>query len=67
MMQRLASVGGIEGVESVEAASAYEIELEEFLIAGRRDFIYAYCVVVVVANWTRAAPLLVASAARLSK
>ena len=54
-------------MESVAAAAVYELGLEAFLSAVRRGFIYAYCVIVVAANLSRAAPLLVEVAARLSK
>ena len=50
----------------VEAA-AYELEMEAVLSVVRRAFISAHCVVVVAANWLRAAPLFVAAAERLSK
>ena len=66
-MRRLDSDVVIEGMESVEAAAAYELEMEAALRVVRRDYIYAYCVVVVASNWSRAAPLFVAAAARLSK
>ena len=66
-MRRLDSVGGIEGVESVAVAAVYELGLEAVLSAVRRDFISAYCIVMVAANWSSAAPLLVVAAARLSK
>ena len=53
------------------AAVAYELNMEVRLeavsIAASRDFISEYCVVVVAANWSRAVPLFVAAAARLSK
>ena len=44
MMQRLASAGGIEEVESVvvAAAAVYELDPETVLSAARRDFIFAY-------------------------
>ena len=61
-MQRLSSAGVIEGVESVAEAAAYELELEAVLSVVRRDFISVFCVVVVVANWSRSAPLFVAAA-----
>ena len=61
----------IEGVELVAAAAAYELgieaRLEAVLSAVSSVLIYEYCVVVVAANWSRAAPLFVAAAARLSK
>ena len=66
-MRRLASAGGIEVVESVVVAASYELNPEAVLSAVRRDFISPYCVVVVAANWSRAAPLFVAAAERLSK
>ena len=70
-MQRLTSVGDIEGVESVEAAEAYEIRLEArleaVLSAVSKALIHEYCVVVVAAKWSRAALLFVAATARLSK
>ena len=65
-MRRLASVGGIEGVESVAAYElGLEVQLEAVLSAESRDLISMYCVVAVAANWTRAAPLFVAAVARL--
>ena len=67
LMRRLASGGGIKGVESVAVAAAYKLEREAFLSVVKRGFIYSYCIVVVAANWLRAAPLFVAAAARLSK
>ena len=70
-MQHLASVGGINGAESVAVAVAYElgleVRLEAVLRAASRALISVYCVVVVAVNWLRAAPLFVAEAARLSK
>ena len=66
-MRRLNSAGCIEGVESVAVAAAYKLEREAFLSVVKRDFIYSYCIVVVAANWLRAAQLFVAAAARLSK
>ena len=64
-------MGGIEGVESVAAAAVYEIgpeaRLEDVLSAASRALIYEYCIVVLAANWSRAVPLFVAAAARLSK
>ena len=52
-------------------AVAYELRLEArpetVLSAASRELIYEYCVVVLEANWSRAAPLCVATAARLSK
>ena len=66
-MQHLDSLGGIEGVESVAVAEEYELGMEAVLIVVRRDFISAYCVVVVEANWSRTAPLLGTAAERLSK
>ena len=67
MMIHLASAGGIEGVESVAVAEAYELEPEVVLSEVRRYFISAYCVVVVAANCLRAASLFVAAASRLLK
>ena len=67
LIRRLASAGEIKGVDSVAASAAYELKLEVVLRVVRRDFIYAYCVVVVAANWLRAAPLFVVVAARLSE
>ena len=65
-MRRLASVGGIEGVESVAPYElGLEVRLEAVLSAESRDLISMYCVVVVAANWPRAVPLCVAAAARL--
>ena len=66
-MRLLDSSGVIDGVESVAvaAAAAYELDPEAVLIAVRRDFISAYCIVVVAANWSRDAPLFVAEAERL--
>ena len=70
-MRRLASVGGIEGVESVVAAVEYELGLEVRLVAvlsaANRDLVSLYYVVVVAANWSRSTPLFVASASRLPK
>ena len=73
-MRHLASVGGIEGDESVaaaaaaEAAVAYDIRLEvgleEVLSAASRALVFVYCVVVVADKWSRAVPLFVAAAAR---
>ena len=54
-------------MESVAATAAYELKPEAFLSAVRREFISAYCVFVVAANWLWAAPLFVAAAERLSK
>ena len=66
-MRCLDSAGLIEGVESVVVAAAYEINPEAALIAVRREFISAYCVVVVVSNWLRAALLFLTEAERLLK
>ena len=66
MMRRLESVGGIEGVESVDELRL-EVRLEVFLSAARRNLIFVYCVVVVAANWLRDALLFVLAASRLSK
>ena len=70
-MRHLVSVGRIKGAESVAAAVAYElgmeVKLEAVLSAASRALISVYCVGVVTANWSRAAPLFVAAAARLSK
>ena len=70
-MRRLESVGRSEGVELVAAAVAYElgleVRLEAVLSAASRFFISVYCVVVVAANWSRAAPLFLAATERLSK
>ena len=65
LVRCLSSVGGIEGVESVAAAAAYELGLEAVLSAVRRAFVSAYCVVVLAANWSRSAPMLVAEVERL--
>ena len=46
-------------MESVAAAAVYELDIEAVLSAVRKDFISAYCVVVVAANWLRVAPLFV--------
>ena len=68
-MRLLDSSGVIDGVESVAvaAAAAYELDPEVVLSAVRRELISAYCVVVVASKWSRAAPLFVTAAARLSK
>ena len=59
------SDGVIEGMESVTAEAAYELDLEAALRVVRRAYISAYCVVVVASNWSRAAPLFVAATERL--
>ena len=70
-MRRLASVGGIEGAESVVAVAeneiGLEVRLETVLSAASRDLIYVYCIVVVAANWSRDKPTFVAAAAMLLK
>ena len=58
-MRRLESVGGIEGVESVDELRL-ELRLEVILSAARRNLMSVYFVVVVAANWSRAAPLFLA-------
>ena len=67
LMQHLDSVGGIEVVESVAVAEEYELGMEAVLSKESRAFISAYCVVMVAANRSRAAPLLAEAAVRLSK
>ena len=58
-------------MESLVSAVAYEIglgvRLETVLSAASRALISVYCVVVVVDNWLRSAPLFVAALASLSK
>ena len=67
LMRSLDSVRGIEGVKSVSAAAAYELGMEAVLSKESRAFISAYCVFMVAANRSRAAPLLAEAAVRLSK
>ena len=57
-MRRFASVGGINGLESVTVAVAYELRLEmrleAVLSAASRALISVYCVFVVASNRLRA-------------